>query len=207
MFKISPRPCIFITGMLAAILAVTGCPPAKSTVPNIVGMTQTAAEEAITGAGLTVGAVTEAFSGTVPAGNVISQDLAAGATVAPGTAVALVVSLGTLTVQGRVLFDDGSPVEGAEASGSIPPEEAAALAQLALRTEAAMTDWTSPEFKANPPSLPGFPSLLLQLMQPAKQLTATTDANGDFTIELIPAALPAKVLVEVSLDAAPLPVV
>ena len=64
------------------------------TVPNVVGLTQAAATTAITGAGLVVGTVTTANSATVPAGSVISQNPAAGASVAAGSAVALVVSLG-----------------------------------------------------------------------------------------------------------------
>jgi len=64
------------------------------TVPNVVGQTQADATTAITNAGLTVGTVTTQCSDTVAAGNVISQNLAAGASVAPGTVVNLVVSTG-----------------------------------------------------------------------------------------------------------------
>ncbi len=63
-------------------------------VPSVVGMAQAAAATALTGAGLTVGSVTESFSATVPADQVISQTPAAGALVAPGSAVGLVVSKG-----------------------------------------------------------------------------------------------------------------
>ena len=63
-------------------------------VPNVVGLTQTAAQTAITTAGLTVGNVTKANSATVAIGHVISQTPAAGSNVAPGSGVALVVSLG-----------------------------------------------------------------------------------------------------------------
>ncbi len=63
-------------------------------VPNVVGQTQAAASTAITGAGLTVGTITQAFSATVPSGTVISQSLTAGSYVAPGTALALTVSKG-----------------------------------------------------------------------------------------------------------------
>ena len=61
-------------------------------------MTQAAAQAAITAAGLTNGAVTNANSATVPAGSVISQNPVGGASVAPGSAVALVVSLGPALV-------------------------------------------------------------------------------------------------------------
>jgi len=64
------------------------------TVPNVVGATQTAATTAITGASLVLGTVTNATSGTVPIGNVISESPAAGTPVNGGTAVDLVISSG-----------------------------------------------------------------------------------------------------------------
>ncbi|WP_342346735.1 PASTA domain-containing protein, partial [uncultured Nitrospira sp.] len=63
-------------------------------VPNVVGLTQAAAQTAITSAGLTVGTVTTATSVTVPIGNVISQTPASGTSVTAGSVVNLVVSLG-----------------------------------------------------------------------------------------------------------------
>jgi hypothetical protein len=63
-------------------------------VPNVVGLTQAAASSAITAARLTLGAVSTASSPTVPAGDVISQNPAAGANAALGSAVALSVSTG-----------------------------------------------------------------------------------------------------------------
>jgi hypothetical protein len=62
-------------------------------VPDVVGLSQADADAAIVAAGLTVGTVTSAYSGTVPAGNVISQDPAANIPVSPGTAVDLLVSV------------------------------------------------------------------------------------------------------------------
>jgi RHS repeat-associated protein len=69
--------------------------PAIIIVPNVVGLAEAAAKAAITSAGLTAGNVTTANSATVPAGNVISQNPAAGASVAEGSPVDLVVSSGT----------------------------------------------------------------------------------------------------------------
>ena len=63
-------------------------------VPNVTGMTQAAAGAAITGAGLKVGAVTQVYSDTVPAGSIVSQNPAAGTVVSPGAPVALAVSAG-----------------------------------------------------------------------------------------------------------------
>jgi beta-lactam-binding protein with PASTA domain len=68
-------------------------------VPDVVGESEDDAGGIITGAGLTVGTVTTANSDTVPEGSVISQDPSAGDSVAPGTAVDLVVSLGAAPVQ------------------------------------------------------------------------------------------------------------
>ena len=50
-------------------------------VPAVVGLTQAAAESAITGATLTVGAVTTDYSPTVPSGDVISQNPLGGVNV------------------------------------------------------------------------------------------------------------------------------
>jgi beta-lactam-binding protein with PASTA domain len=63
-------------------------------VPNVVGTTQAAAQTALTNAGLTVGTITTASHATVASGRVISQNPGAGASVAAGSAVALVVSTG-----------------------------------------------------------------------------------------------------------------
>jgi hypothetical protein len=63
-------------------------------VPNVVGLTQAAAQTALTNAGLTVGTVTTSPSETVQAGRVLSQTPTAGSNVAPGSAVSLVISSG-----------------------------------------------------------------------------------------------------------------
>jgi beta-lactam-binding protein with PASTA domain len=61
--------------------------PQMVTVPNVEGLTQAAATAAIAGAKLTVGTVTAT-------GKVISQDPASGSSVAQGSSVNLVISLG-----------------------------------------------------------------------------------------------------------------
>jgi hypothetical protein len=68
--------------------------PSVPNVPNVVGQTQADANTAITDAGLIVGTITNAYSDTVAAGLVISQNPASGTTAASGTAVDMVVSLG-----------------------------------------------------------------------------------------------------------------
>jgi hypothetical protein len=76
-----------------------------------VNRTQADATTILTGAGLTVGAVTTASSTTVTAGSVISQSPTAGTPVAPGTAVSLVISSGPPSASptvDKIVFSDGS---------------------------------------------------------------------------------------------------
>lgn len=63
-------------------------------VPNIVGLSESAADTALTDAGLVSGTVTYANSDAVASGLVISQDPAAGSNVTTGSSVDYVVSLG-----------------------------------------------------------------------------------------------------------------
>ena len=73
------------------------CPPPASKNSDLISLAQggsAQAEGAIKSAGLTVGAVTEAYSDTVKVGDVISQNPAAGSGVAKGSAVDLVISNG-----------------------------------------------------------------------------------------------------------------
>jgi len=69
-----------------------GLPPAF--VPNVVGLTQAAAQADIVAVGLVVGTVSTSYSFTVPAGDVISQNPAGGALVDGGSSVNIEVSLG-----------------------------------------------------------------------------------------------------------------
>ena len=84
------------SGSTVALVVSSGLP--QVAVPNVVGLTQTAATTAITNAGLNLGAVTTASSTTVPSGSVIGQTPSAGTQVASGSAVALVVSSGPAQV-------------------------------------------------------------------------------------------------------------
>lgn len=67
--------------------------PNRPAVPNVVGKPLAAAKQAITGAGLVVGQVTQQPS-SVPTGDVISTDPAAGTKEQPNTLVDLAVSTG-----------------------------------------------------------------------------------------------------------------
>jgi serine/threonine-protein kinase len=70
---------------------------ARVQVPDVVGKTESDADNAITAAGLVVGNTTTASSDSVPSGSVISQSPSAGTEVDDGSAVDLVVSTGPAT--------------------------------------------------------------------------------------------------------------
>jgi len=86
------------SGSVVSLVVSVGPAPVTIPVPDVAGLTQAAAETAITNAGLTVGNVSTANSDTVPAGNVISQTPAASTEVTPDSTVDLVVSTGPATV-------------------------------------------------------------------------------------------------------------
>lgn len=64
------------------------------TVPEVTGKIQDEAQRSLTDAGLAVGAVTDAYSEDVPQGQVISQSVAAGTSLAHDSAVDIVLSKG-----------------------------------------------------------------------------------------------------------------
>ena len=78
----------------AAVTLVLSSGPDRRGVPRVVGSTLAAATADVQGAGLVRGAVSRAYSSTVPTGAVLSSDPAAGTKVRPGAAVALVLSRG-----------------------------------------------------------------------------------------------------------------
>jgi beta-lactam-binding protein with PASTA domain len=93
---ISQSPAADTTVVIGSTVdIVTSLGVEQKTVPNVVGLTQAAAESAITGVSL-VSSATTANSTTVAIGKVISQDPAAASTVDTGSTVDIVVSLGAL---------------------------------------------------------------------------------------------------------------
>lgn len=64
------------------------------TVPELTGKSQDEAQHSLTEAGLTVGAITDAYSEDVPQGQVISQSVATGTSLAHDSAVDIVLSKG-----------------------------------------------------------------------------------------------------------------
>lgn len=92
-------------------------PVPMSTVPNVVGQTQAAATARIASAGLALGTVTQTYSPTVPAGQVISQNPAAGTQVQTGSTVSLTVSRGPAPDPNRIVPNvTGASQVAAEAS-------------------------------------------------------------------------------------------
>lgn len=81
-------------GTEVTIVVSLGAQPA--TVPNLRGMTASAAEAALADAGLS-GSSSEEYSDSVPEGQIISQSIEAGQKVDKGTTVSYVVSLGPET--------------------------------------------------------------------------------------------------------------
>ncbi|SHE97295.1 serine/threonine protein kinase [Ferrithrix thermotolerans DSM 19514] len=79
--------------------------PAPVAVPNVVGESQQAATSALTADQLSISSTT-AYSNTVPTGEIISQGVAPGAMVLPGTTVPVVVSLGPQYVTVPNVLDD-----------------------------------------------------------------------------------------------------
>ena len=88
------------------------------TVPNVVGDTQAVATSTITSAGLSVGTVTTQSSNTVPSGSVISQSPVGGTSVAPGSAVNLVISSGAANVTVPNVVGDTQAVAASTITGA-----------------------------------------------------------------------------------------
>ena len=88
--------------------------PERHPMPQVIGLTRAAAEQAITNASLTVGTVTTAYSETVPSGQVISASQKQGTELRRDTAIDLVVSKGRqpITIPSVV----GKPIADATAA-------------------------------------------------------------------------------------------
>ena len=125
----SRMPLPIIASLVIALSIVNlGCPqqqpPTSIEVPNVVGMTEAEAEDALTGVGLKLGQVTQEHSDTVPAGRIIRQNPAAARKVSRGTEVRLVVSKGPEAAE--------ETVSAPELSGMSVADALAALDDLGL---------------------------------------------------------------------------
>jgi beta-lactam-binding protein with PASTA domain len=90
--------------------------PATSTVPIMVGLSQAAAQAALTAANLTLGTVTVEASST-PAGTVINQSPLPGTVEPVGSSVNLTVSNGSIVVPGVVGLRQSSAISALRAAG------------------------------------------------------------------------------------------
>lgn len=126
------------TAVVVSISSGTPPPPTTVAVPNVVGMTHSAAQSALGNAKLSSHSVEE-FSDKVAKGNVAAQSPAAGTKVAPGTSVAIVVSLGAKpTAPTKVTVPD--------LTGKTAEEATQQLADLELLTqEVVVPDPNAPE--------------------------------------------------------------
>jgi sugar lactone lactonase YvrE len=95
--------------------------PVGVAVPNVVGLTQTAATTAVTGVGLALGTVSTGTSSIVPTGGVIAENPAAGTQVNSGSAVQLLVSTGQSEPPepNPLLFENNYFVTGDYASAGV----------------------------------------------------------------------------------------
>jgi sugar lactone lactonase YvrE len=102
-------------------LSGVGMQPVPTTVavPNVVGQTQSVATSTVTGASLALGTVTSAFSSTVPAGSVVSQDPAAGTQANIGSAVSIVISTGQPPAPDQLTLENNYFVTGDYSTGGV----------------------------------------------------------------------------------------
>ena len=172
--------------LCVSVSILSGC---AVKVPGVAGLTQTAALALITDAGLTAGMVTEEHSETVPVGLVISQTPAFGGSAAPGTAVDLVISLGSATVAvmlpGDVLLEMVWIPAGSFVMGSPDTEEGRDTNEGPPHTVTLGGFWmgkyelTKRQWSAVMPTTPwaGQPGVFVSLESPAVCLS-WNDAQG-----------------------------
>ncbi|GBE58109.1 serine/threonine-protein kinase PrkC [bacterium BMS3Abin01] len=98
-------------------------PPAQVTVPELTGKTVDGARALLAGAGLTLGSVTDDYSGSVPVGQVISQNPVAGQVLDEGSSVSIVVSKGPeiqrVTVPGVVGDTEAAAITSLNTAGLV----------------------------------------------------------------------------------------
>ncbi|MFD1715162.1 Stk1 family PASTA domain-containing Ser/Thr kinase [Amnibacterium flavum] len=91
--------------------------PTELAVPTLANMGLSAAQDALTAAGFTVGSITAQHSSTVPADTVISSDPAAGTPIPEGSTIGIIVSDGLVElpdVRNLSIADARNQLEGAE---------------------------------------------------------------------------------------------
>lgn len=105
--------------------------PERFAVPQLIGRTQADAEQRLSDAQLTVGTLSQAFSETVPQGQVMSTTPSANTSVKPASPVALVIS------QGR------QPIQLADWTSQPLDQAVSALTQANLRVDSTQQAWSA----------------------------------------------------------------
>ncbi len=149
-------------------LVVSAGQTGQNIVPNVVSLTQANATTAIGNAGLTTGAVTSAFSSTIPSGSVISESPAAGTAVNAGAAVNLVISSGAASLQ-SIKISPTSPSIGA--GGTLQLGATGTLSGNTTQDLTSQVTWTS--------SLPGVAAI-----NPSGRVTARGIGTTTITAKL-----------------------
>jgi len=158
----------------SAIALVISSGPAPVNAPNVVGLAQAAAQTAITGAGLTVGTVTQQSSSTVSSGRVISQSPLAGTSVAAGSAVNLVISSGSgVAAPSSINLTPSQFVIGAGSSITIAAEVLDSGGNAIVPTP--IVDY---QILPNPATAQGTAPTVN-----GNQINTSLDTRGSFTIE------------------------
>ena len=105
------------TGFAVTITISKGV--SKTTVPSLIGVSQSVAERELNRVGLKLGSVSYDYSGEVGEGDVISQGIESGTSVDKGTKVPIVLSLGeqeSYRYEGSVTIDEQPFDDGANGS-------------------------------------------------------------------------------------------
>lgn len=117
--KQSPKGGIIVNKGFAVTITISKG-VGKTTVPSLIGVSQSVAERELNQVGLKLGTVSYDYSGEVGVGDVISQGIESGTSVDKGTKVSVVLSLGeqeSYRYEGSVNIEEQPFDEGA--SGSV----------------------------------------------------------------------------------------
>ena len=104
--------------------------PERFDVPKLIGRTRAEAEQRVTDAQLTIGATTDAYSETVPQGQIISTSPDSGSPVKRAASVALVVSKGR------------QPIDFENWTGRPADQAVAALSGAQLKVQSTSQEWS-----------------------------------------------------------------
>ena len=122
----------FDIGAMELLAPLAG--PQYVLVPAVLGVAEAVAVSTLEAAGLTMGTINQTYSATVPAGQVLSQTPVAGTEVAGGTAVHVVISVGTTNITRPSLAITAPGVPVTNAQPGITVTYAAATSALDLTT-------------------------------------------------------------------------